>query len=151
MLVAVQAVLLITLVLVPRADPSPVRIAIGGLLIFAGVVLGVVGGLRLGPALTPTPVPLADAGLRTSGPYSLIRHPIYTAVLLGAIGFATAIGTWWTWLVAALLVLFFWSKSRWEDSLLREAYGDAWVQWSRRTGALLPRLARWNSGSRGGG
>jgi len=48
MLVAVQAVLLITLVLVPRADPSPVRIAIGGLLIFAGVVLGVVGGLRLG-------------------------------------------------------------------------------------------------------
>jgi len=49
-------------------------------------------------------------------------------VLLGAIGFATAIGTWWTWLVAALLVLFFWSKSRWEDSLLREAYGDEWVQ-----------------------
>lgn len=138
-LVALQAVLLIGLVVVPRAELGPVRGILGLVLILGGVALGLVAGMRLGSALTPTPVPLAGASLRTTGPFSLVRHPIYTAVLLAAVGYTVAIGSWWTVLVLGLLTLFFIAKSRWEDHMLREIHGDKWTAWARTTGALVPR------------
>jgi protein-S-isoprenylcysteine O-methyltransferase Ste14 len=33
-------------------------------------------------------------------------------------------------------------KSRWEDGLLHEEYGDEWAAWAARTGALIPRAPR---------
>lgn len=38
------------------------------------------------------------------GPYAIIRHPIYAAVLLMYIGTVLVFSTWWTWLSLALLV-----------------------------------------------
>lgn len=139
-LVGAQAVLLVALVLVPREDTNIARIALGALLMATGAVIGGVAGVRLGSALTPTPVPLAGSTLRTEGPYRTVRHPIYSAVLLAALGFAVAFGSGWTWLVVGLLALFFWGKSRWEDSLLKEAHGPEWELWQSTTGALVPRL-----------
>jgi len=144
LLVAVQGILLVVLVLVPRVETDPARLVVGIGLVVAGCALGLVAGARLGAALTPTPVPTPEAGLRTSGPYRYLRHPIYTAVLLIAIGYTVAIGSWWSAAVCALLAVFFWGKSRWEDALLREAYGDDWRIWAAETGALLPsRHGRW--------
>lgn len=139
-LVGVQAVLLVVLVFVPHRSPSTWSLVAGGVLAVGGAVLGVAAFTGLGGALTPTPVPIVGAGLRTTGAYRLVRHPIYDAVLLLAAGFAAAVGTGWTVLVLLALVAFFVGKSRWEDRLLREQYGRAWDDWARATGALLPRL-----------
>ena len=95
---------------------------------------------RLGTALTPTPVPIRGAGLRTGGAYRYVRHPIYSAVLLITLGFLVAMGSPLSWVWGAVMLLFFWAKSRWEDALLREAYGDEWTQWAQTTGALVPRM-----------
>jgi hypothetical protein len=38
--------------------------------------------------------------------------------------------------------VFFWLKSRWEDSLLAEEYGTEWQSWAKSTGALIPRRRR---------
>jgi protein-S-isoprenylcysteine O-methyltransferase Ste14 len=84
-------------------------------------------------------VPVPGAALRTDGPYGLVRHPIYAAVILAAVGYTIAMGSWWTVVVLALLIVFFVAKSRWEDRLLREVHGDQWAAWARTTGALLPR------------
>ncbi len=139
-LVGVQAVLLVVLVLVPHRSPSGWSLLVGGVLVVAGVVLGVAALAGLGSALTPTPVPIAGAGLRTTGAYRLVRHPIYSAVLLLAAGFTVSVGTGWTLLVLLSLVAFFVGKSHWEDRLLREQYGRDWDAWAGRTGGLLPRL-----------
>lgn len=141
-LVATQFVLLIVLVLLPRRAPTLLSLAIGVPLIAAGFVLGLLASRTLGRALTPTPVPIAEAGLRTDGVYRQVRHPIYSAICLAAAGFVVAVGSLWTLACALVLVAFFWAKSRWEDSLLREEYGDEWRDWAARTGALVPRLTR---------
>lgn len=141
-LVAVQFALLVGLVLLPRREPSLLSLATGVPLIAAGIVLGLVAGRGLGRALTPTPVPIEGAGLRTDGLYAHVRHPIYSAVQLAVVGFVIAMGSWWTLAWALLILVFFAVKYRWEDRLLRAEYGDAWVVWAGRTGALVPRLPR---------
>ena len=50
----------------------------------------------LGEAFTPSPVPIAGSGLRTTGVYSVIRQPMYAAVLLlVVIGVLIAAGSIW--------------------------------------------------------
>ena len=141
-LVGVQAALYVVLIMLPWRAPSALSILAAIPPLILGVALGVVSFRALGSALTPTPVPIAGAGLRTTGVYSWVRHPIYSAVLsltLAALIFA---GSWWTWLWGAVIVGFFWGKSRWEDRLLAREYGDQWRSWASRTGALIPRRRR---------
>lgn len=140
LLVVLQFVLLLVLILLPWRTPSALSIVVGLLLVVAGAILGLVAGRRLGRALTPTPVPIAGAGLRTDGAYRWVRHPIYSAVLLMVLGYVIAIGSIWTAVGAVVLLVFFVLKSRWEDGLLHEQYGDEWAAWAARTGALVPRL-----------
>jgi protein-S-isoprenylcysteine O-methyltransferase Ste14 len=140
-LVVIQAVLLVVLVLAPHRAPTAASLVAGGALVAAGALLGLAAFRALGRALTPTPVPVAGAGLRTTGAYRLVRHPIYSAILLAAAGFTLAVGTGWTLLALGVLAAFFVAKSRWEDRLLREQYGHEWDSWARTTGALLPRPA----------
>jgi protein-S-isoprenylcysteine O-methyltransferase Ste14 len=142
LLVVVQFALLIVIVVLPHRAPTLLSLAVGVPLIAAGIVFGLVAGRRLGRALTPTPVPVKDAGLRTDGPYRYVRHPIYSAILLAVIGFVIALGSVWTLVGAVVLLAFFGIKSRWEDGLLREEYGAEWIAWATRTGALIPRLRR---------
>ena len=140
LLVVLQFLLLLVLILLPWRSPSALSLAVGLVLVIAGALLGLVAGRRLGRALTPTPVPIAGAGLRTDGAYRFVRHPIYSAVLLMVTGYVVAIGSVWTAAGAVVLLVFFMLKSRWEDGLLRAAYGDEWTAWAARTGALVPRL-----------
>lgn len=142
LLVAVQFLLLLVLILLPWRTPSVLSIVVGLVLAVAGVILGVVAGLHLGRALTPTPVPISGAGLRTDGAYRFVRHPIYSAVLLMVAGYVIAIGSVWTVACAVVLLVFLLLKSRWEDGLLHEQYGDEWAAWAEQTGALIPRVPR---------
>jgi protein-S-isoprenylcysteine O-methyltransferase Ste14 len=144
-LVGVQALLLLALVLAPSRRgvsqlwPPDAAAVIGVLLIAAGVVIGVLAARELSSALTPTPVPREGERLRTSGVYAWVRHPIYTAVLLAALGYTVALGGRWQLLTTALLAVFFVAKSRWEDSLLAAEHGADWEEYKRRTSALIPR------------
>jgi protein-S-isoprenylcysteine O-methyltransferase Ste14 len=141
-LVVIQFVLLIALVLVPRRAAEPLSFIIGSAVILAGVFLGAVAFRALGNALTPTPVPIAGAGLRRTGIYSYMRHPIYSAVLLMVFGYVIAMGSWWSVLVAGILVLFFTIKLRWEDQLLHQEYGPEWEAWAHQTNSLIPKFRR---------
>lgn len=142
LLVVLQFVLLIVLVLLPHRSATLLSLVVGVPMMAAGVVLGVVASRRLGSALTPTPVPISEAGLRTDGVYAYLRHPIYSAILLAALGFTIALGSWWTLAGVVVLTLFFMVKYRWEDRLLAQEYGTAWQEWAARTGALVPRIRR---------
>jgi protein-S-isoprenylcysteine O-methyltransferase Ste14 len=141
-LVLAQGVLLVVLLLLPWREPTLLSLAVGVPLMAGGILLGLVAGRRLGGALTPTPVPIPGAGLRTDGLYSRLRHPIYSAILLAVLGLVVAIGSWWSLAWALLILVFFSVKYRWEDRMLHAEYGDAWVAWSAQTGALIPRARR---------
>ena len=142
LLVTVQVILFIVLLLLPWREPTVLSLVVGAALFIVGIALALASVRTLGKALTPTPVPIEGAGLRTTGPYRFVRHPIYSALLLGTLGFLIALGTGWSWAWGADILGFFWGTSRWEDTLLREEYNGEWIQWSATTGALAPRLHR---------
>jgi protein-S-isoprenylcysteine O-methyltransferase Ste14 len=144
LLVGIQVVLFVVLLLLPWRSPTAGSLVVGALLVGSGIALGAASMRTLGKALTPTPVPIEGAGLRTTGPYRLVRHPIYSALLLATLGLLIAVGGAWGWVWGLVIVGFFWAKSRWEDSLLRETYGNEWDEWAKRTGALIPRFRRSN-------
>lgn len=141
--VAVQFVALAGIVLSP-GDPGSVPDwlqALGLVLMTVGVVVMLAAFLNLGSALTPTPVPVPGAGLRTSGLYSRIRHPIYTGLMtLGAGLVLRSPGPWrWVWLAVLVAVLV--AKSVWEERMLSAAYPQ-YQEYRASTGRFLPRLRR---------
>lgn len=79
-----------------------------------------------------------DHELITSGPYRLVRHPIYTGLLLAFLGSAIAI-TQYRGLVALVLVFIsLWYKLRLEERWMREQFGESYDAYSRHTSALVP-------------
>lgn len=125
--VALQALLLATLVLLPSGDDwsrSSALSALAVLLFVAGVGLMLVSALRLGRSLTATPVPVAGGAMVNTGLYRFMRHPIYTGVMALVVGIALRSRSWATVAVAVATLLFFNIKARWEEARLREHYAD---------------------------
>ena len=79
--------------------------------------------------------------LATHGPYAYVRHPIYTGMLgmLVATGLATS---YWQALVVAITVFMVGTfiRIRSEEMLLRETFGSAFEDYSRRVAAVLPKI-----------
>ena len=120
------------------ASLAPLAYLLGGLLLALGAALLVAGGIGLGPALTPFPAPRAGSGLRTTGVYSLVRHPMYGGgILIGAgwsIVFATVLGVALTVALAVFADL----KSRREELWLEQSHPDYADYRSRTRHRLIP-------------
>jgi len=81
----------------------------------------------------------ADHRVVESGPYGLVRHPIYTGLLISTYATLWAKGTLYGIAGAALLTLSIWMKARLEERFLREELGAAaYDDYSRRVPMLVP-------------
>ena len=76
--------------------------------------------------------------LVTTGPYSIVRHPIYTGLLLALVGSAIAVGEWRAVVALALAMFYFVPKLRLEERWMREQFGEAYRDYCERTRALVP-------------
>ena len=85
------------------------------------------------------PVPRANASLVTTGPYAHVRHPMYVALMVFALGFCAGWSTPVHWLAAFALALILGVKSRREERFLRARFPD-YEAYAARTPAFLPRL-----------
>ena len=83
-----------------------------------------------------------DAGhqLATGGPFALVRHPIYAGLDLLAIGTAVWTPTPITWFAAGLMLLGSDLRARAEERLLREAFGETYASYCRKTARFVPGL-----------
>ena len=93
-------------------------------LVLVAVVIGVWALGLLRRSLTIYPAPMSDAELVLRGPYRLVRHPIYLAVILGTIGLALAALSPFGLVAALVFVPFFMAKSGHEEALLLESYPE---------------------------
>ena len=78
--------------------------------------------------------------LATTGPYGMVRHPLYTGNILMLVGYCPANGQIWPWVVGAFFLWFWYPPAiSYEDTKLHKIFGDAWLEWSSNTPALIPR------------
>jgi protein-S-isoprenylcysteine O-methyltransferase Ste14 len=75
-----------------------------------------------------------------TGPYAWVRHPIYSGILLMMIGTAVVVGQVRGVLATLVLWSAFWVKSRMEESFMLKTFGQDYTDYSRSTGALVPRI-----------
>lgn len=80
--------------------------------------------------------------LITTGPYAMVRHPIYTGLLVAFAGSAFARGEWRGLLAVAIVWAALWRKLRLEERWMVERFGEQYMAYSRRAAALVPFLGR---------
>jgi protein-S-isoprenylcysteine O-methyltransferase Ste14 len=76
-----------------------------------------------------------------TGPYAMVRHPIYTGILLAAFATAIARGRWEAVIGAALFALGCWIKARQEEKFLSETLGPDYAAYRQRVRMLIPFIA----------
>jgi protein-S-isoprenylcysteine O-methyltransferase Ste14 len=121
-----------------EAVQLPVWLRLAGLvMIAAGGWVGTLAVLSLGKNLTPFPKPKEGGYLVSNGVYGLVRHPIYSGIIFGTLGWALLTGTLLGIGLVVILFLFFDLKSRREEQWLVEAYPD-YPAYQRRVKKLVP-------------
>ncbi|HLY43427.1 MAG TPA: isoprenylcysteine carboxylmethyltransferase family protein [Terracidiphilus sp.] len=106
----------------------------------AGLLFAVWARVHLGRNWSRSVTIKEDHELITSGPYALVRHPIYTGILAGFVGTAIALSEVRGVIVIALIFLVFWAKLRMEEEWMRSEFGETYADYAGRTAALVPYL-----------
>lgn len=120
---------------------------------WAGAGLGAAGFLLLTWAqallaenFSPTLRIRTAQRLITSGPYHVIRHPIYTAFLLLFIGFFLLSADWMIGLLGVVLVVYLLLRTPKEEAMMLESFGEEYRRYMQQTGRYFP---RWRSRAKG--
>ena len=75
--------------------------------------------------------------LVTSGPYAYVRHPIYSGIMLAAVGSILAVGLVWLALFV-LCTVYFVVSARTEEKMMLAQFPDTYPAYLRRTKMLVP-------------
>jgi protein-S-isoprenylcysteine O-methyltransferase Ste14 len=113
------------------------REIIGLVLLVAGLSFAVWARLHIGKNWGVPMSQKADPDLITSGPYHLVRHPIYTGILTAGIGTAVALS--WVWLIVVAIsgAYFIYSATN-EERYMTTQFPDAYPAYKRSSKMLIP-------------
>lgn len=82
--------------------------------------------------------------LFTTGPYRLVRHPLYLGSLLILIGVLLQLNDWVNWLVIlSLFAIFNGTAIMYEERSLERKFGGQWQLYRARTPAMIPSIRDW--------
>ena len=111
---------------------------IGLALTAAGLAFAAAARVWLGGNWSGTVTLKKGHELVESGPYALVRHPIYTGLLVALIGTAIAVDRWRAIVGLAPLLAGIVNKKSVEERFMREAFGEAYAAYRARVKALGP-------------
>jgi protein-S-isoprenylcysteine O-methyltransferase Ste14 len=112
---------------------------LGDTLCIVSVVFAICARVRLGANWSGTVAVVREGHeLVQSGPYRIVRHPIYTGFLFAMLGTAFTIGTMASYLAVLLALGAFLARIRIEEELMTSQFPDAYPLYKQRTRALVP-------------
>lgn len=110
----------------------------GVILTYAGVALAIWARAILGGNWSATVTVKQDHSLVRQGPYSTVRHPIYSGLLLAGLGTAVVTGEVHSLVAVAIGVIGFLAKSTLEERFMIERFGHEYEEYRQHTWALVP-------------
>lgn len=113
---------------------------LGAAVTISGLLFAVWAREHLGSNWSRSVTIKQDHELITTGPYAVVRHPIYTGILIGFVGMAIAISQARGFIVFVLIFLALWLKLRIEEKWMRSQFGETYATYARQTAALVPYL-----------
>jgi protein-S-isoprenylcysteine O-methyltransferase Ste14 len=119
------------------ARPSPLSLAIGGVIAVLGLLIRAwsSGHIR------------KNQELAVSGPYAYTRNPLYLGSFILGLGFTIASGVWWLGLLfIALFLGIYLPVMRVEAEDLKAIFGEQYLDYSRQVPLFFPRLGTKLSG-----
>jgi protein-S-isoprenylcysteine O-methyltransferase Ste14 len=147
-LLLLQAILMVGFLLVPVYRPASVWIqppwqyglwAIASLLLIPALLLAGKGLLDLGRNLTPLPYPREDGELVQTGMYGVVRHPLYSGILLAALAYTIGQLSLSHAVATGVLFLVLNYKASREEAWLSDRY-PAYSTYRQRVKKLIPGL-----------
>ncbi|MBD2462214.1 isoprenylcysteine carboxylmethyltransferase family protein [Oscillatoria sp. FACHB-1407] len=144
--VVAQAVLFIAMFFVPVYQPVPISLepvaryvlwAIALALGLFALILLLKGLLDLGKSLTPLPYPREDGQLVQTGVYGIVRHPLYSGLILGVLSWAVFNLSLSHAIASLVFFVFFNAKANQEEQWLSEKYPD-YAAYQQRVKKLIP-------------
>jgi protein-S-isoprenylcysteine O-methyltransferase Ste14 len=81
----------------------------------------------------------SDQELVTTGPFALVRHPMYLGALIAGVGTVLLYRTWTAVLILTQEVVF-WVRAGREEQALAAEFGDTWNAYVRRVPSGVPVL-----------
>lgn len=110
----------------------------GLILTAAGVGFAIMARFWIGRNWSGTVTIKEQHELIQSGPYRIVRHPIYTGLLLAYLSTAIVHGELRGFVGFVLLLLGFGLKLRMEETFMVQQFGNAYLDYKRRVKALVP-------------
>ncbi|HYA06944.1 MAG TPA: isoprenylcysteine carboxylmethyltransferase family protein [Xanthobacteraceae bacterium] len=118
--------------------PTMAAYWLGFLMVAAGLAFAVWARVYLGRNWSGTVTVKQGHELIRTGPYGLVRHPIYSGLLLALLGTTIAIGEWRGLLGFVAIAAGFLIKIRTEERFMGETFGDAYAHYRAEVPALIP-------------
>ena len=113
---------------------------LGLLMTIAGVAFAVWARVAIGSNWSGTVTVKQNHELIRTGPYALVRHPIYTGIMFAAFGTAIFHGEVQSLIVLLAIFSVLVPKMRAEERLMTEQFGTEYTNYRQKTKALVPFL-----------
>jgi len=114
--------------------------SLGVAVTIAGIAIAIWARFYLGANWSASVTVKQDHQLIRSGPYSVVRHPIYAGLLLAMLGTAIYVGEI-RGLFAVALATWAWKmKSRLEEAFMESEFGEQYLRYRREVKGLVPFL-----------
>jgi protein-S-isoprenylcysteine O-methyltransferase Ste14 len=120
------------------APTSAITGGVGLFLVLMGVSFAIWARLQLGGNWSAAVTVKEGHTLIRQGPYTIVRHPIYSGLLLSLLGVAVIVGEVRGLLGVGVFFLALWFKSSMEERFMLEEFGAEYRGYQQRVKALVP-------------
>ncbi len=107
--------------------------ALGAILIVLGLYLWIAAGTQVDKCIL-------KGVLATKGVYGIVRNPIYSGILFVISGACFAVQSWILFAAIPVIYLILRLLLRKEDKILRETFGEKYLQYKNQVNSIIPKL-----------